>query len=103
MCQNDKCYMCIGTDCETKSSFLIQMYILPSIVTVYRTLHWLSNHNRIHTCIVTCLFVFIKQDTVRLYNYTWHLTGVADRSRASIYLSPSGSAGVTLKIDPNEK
>ena len=43
----------------------IPMKILACTITVYRTLHWLLNHNRFHTCIVTYPFVFINQDTVR--------------------------------------
>ena len=59
-CQMDYGYMCIGTDYETKSTFLIPAKVLASIITVSRTLHWLSNHNRFHICIVACPFVFIK-------------------------------------------
>ena len=51
MCQIDYGYMCIWTDCQTLSTFLIPMYILASIITVYRTWHWLSNHKRFHVCI----------------------------------------------------
>ena len=52
--------MCIWTDCLTKSTLLISMNILASIITVYRTLQWLLNHNQFHTCIVTCPYVFIN-------------------------------------------
>ena len=65
-CQIDYRCMFIWTDCQTKSACLISMLILASILTIYRILHWLSNHSRWHTCIVTCPFVFINQDTVRL-------------------------------------
>ena len=65
-CRIDYGYMCIWTDCQTKSTFLISMKILANIITVNITLHWLSNHNRFHTCIVTCTFVFTNQDTVTL-------------------------------------
>ena len=69
-CQIDYGYMCIGTDCEAKSTFLFPVKFLSSTITFYIILQWLSNHNRIHiftcTCIVTCQFLFINQDTVRL-------------------------------------
>ena len=60
-CQIDNSYMCTETDCDTKSTFLIPMLFLASMITVYRTLYWISNHNWVHTChIVTCQFFFIK-------------------------------------------
>ena len=58
-CQIDYGYMCIWTDCQTKSTFLISMKILASIISVYRTSHGLSNHNLFHTHIIVCPFVFI--------------------------------------------
>ena len=42
--------------------FLSHCRFLVSIIIVYRTLHWVSNHNRFHTGIVTYPF----QNTVRL-------------------------------------
>ena len=66
-CQIDYGYMCIRTECQTKLSFLISMQILASIVFVYRILNWVSNHNRFHTGIVTYPFVFIYQNTDRLF------------------------------------
>ena len=91
-CQIDYGYMCIGNDCETKFKFIIQMLILASATTAYRTLHWLSKHNQFITCIVKCPFVLMNQDTVRLYNSAWYPISVAERSRAPICLS-SQSAG----------
>ena len=58
-CQIDYGYMCIWNECQTKLTFLISMKILASIITVSRTLHWVLKHNRFHTGIVTCPFVFI--------------------------------------------
>ena len=65
-CQSDYGYICIWTDCQTKSKFHISINFLASITTFYRIEHWLSKHIWDHKCIVTCQFLFIYQDTVRL-------------------------------------
>ena len=65
-CQSYYGFMCIWTVCQTKSIFLISIKILANIITVYRTLHCLSNHNRFHICFVAYPFVLKYQDTVRL-------------------------------------
>ena len=59
-CKIDYNYMCIGTDCKTKSFFLIPIKIISIIITVYITLHWLSNNNRFKTY-CQCSFVYIKR------------------------------------------
>ena len=69
----------ICSDWEGSEKFKLKMYV--------STMYWLSSHNRFHTCIVACPFVFINQDTVRLQYSTWYLPCVAERSRALIYLS----------------
>ena len=67
--------------------FLSHYRFLASIIIVYRTLHWVSYHNRFHTGIVTYPF----QNTVRLKCSTWYLTSVAERSKA-LWLSCRGLA-----------
>ena len=70
---------------------------IASIMTVYRTLHWVSNHNRLHTGIVTYPFVFINQNTVRLLIF--HLisiTSVVERSKPLTFLTWSGVAWVRI-------
>ena len=50
MCQIDYGKMCIETDCQTKSAFIIIYYSLQSFAWTRQT----TMYNQFDSCIVTC-------------------------------------------------